>query len=562
MAPTSNAAAPPRRQSCNRCHGQKLRCTRANNSGTGACNRCLRQGAQCLYSSSLPKGRPSMYRLAEASPTNSNSPPMHSMPITTVSIGTHQQLPTDNLPATSSNTTNTNTNSNTDANTDVDGIYYTHVNANPNVNNSSSAIENTRVDVNDDAIKSVPSDAFAWPWQVPLNWSDILIDGSDQDSNLHSIVDRQTDPGAVFSGDFPNFARSHSSTNSDSDSIARARPMSLTCRDNEYGHYPGNNAFDMNGNTSIIIYSNGPEFGIEQLSQLSTRLYPLHHSCCSLAKVAEKSCQSMDRNNVRQSPLIDDTTFKSVAAWLINVSTNINFFFPDNLQNPLIETTMAGDTLHDAFSASHHLLEILRCLQVNAESGALYNTSAASKSAPVSAEGGENGDFWESTTPQSLTSAPIGEPSDFELHNGSNYIRAPSQCHNTVVRHLVIACHTLLLNIHVAVLIVLQHDADLRSYYSPRKNVEADLYRDSTALADIKLVMVLRLCSHLITRQQQAVDSYLSPQPPPPPPQGNNPPISHQSSLDASAAVNREVASDLEMEVQQRLDRLRQTLYI
>lgn len=561
MAPTSNAAAPPRRQSCNRCHGQKLRCTRANNSGTGACNRCLRQGAQCLYSSSLPKGRPSMYRLAEASPANSNSPPMHSMPITAVSLGTQQQLPTDSLPATSFNATNTNLNTN--ANTDRDGIDYTRINANSNVNNSSSTNENTRIDVNDDTIKFVPLDASAWPWQAPLNWCDMLIDGRDRDPNLHGIVDHQTDPGAVFSSDFPNFAGSESSRNSDSDSIVRARPMSPACRDNEYIHYPGNDASDMDGNTNINIGSNVPEFGIVQLSQLSTRLYPLYRSCCILAEVAESSCQTRDRYNIRQNPLIDDTTFKSVAAWLINVPTNMSFVFPGNLRNPSIETTMAGDNLHDAFSASHHLLEIVRCLQVNAGSGPLYNTSTASNSAPASTEGGENGDFWESTTPQSLTSAPIGEPSYFEVNNGSsNYIRPPSQCHNTVVRHLVIACHTLLLNIHVTVLIVLQHDADLRNYYSPSKNVEADLYMAATALADIKLVMVLRLCSHLITRQQQAVDSYLSAQPPPPPSQENNPPISHQSILDASAAANRVAASDLEMEIQQRLDRLRQTLYI
>lgn len=34
-----------RRQSCDRCYGQKLRCTRQGKEG--ACNRCLKQGAQC-----------------------------------------------------------------------------------------------------------------------------------------------------------------------------------------------------------------------------------------------------------------------------------------------------------------------------------------------------------------------------------------------------------------------------------------------------------------------------------------------------------------------------------
>lgn len=68
MAPTPKTSAMlPRRLSCDRCHGQKLRCPRGGNGDNGACNRCLRQGARCVYSSSLPKGRPCMYRLADIS---------------------------------------------------------------------------------------------------------------------------------------------------------------------------------------------------------------------------------------------------------------------------------------------------------------------------------------------------------------------------------------------------------------------------------------------------------------------------------------------------------------
>lgn len=528
MAPTSNAATPPRRQSCNRCHGQKLRCTRATNSETGACNRCLRQGAQCLYSSSLPKGRPSIYRLAGASPATSNSPPM---PVTPVSPGIYRRLSTDPLPAANSNTTATNTKA------------ITHANANPNANTNA----NTRVDVNDDTKTLGPLHASTWPWQAPLNWSDMLIDGSNQNYNPHSIVDPQTGPGAVFSGDFPYFVGSAPSQNSDGGSSARGRPTSTPFL-NEPGHYSGSDLFDVS-NSSINIDRNGSEFGIAQLSQLSTRLYPLYRSSCSLAEAAESSCQLRDRNYAHQSPLIDDAAFKSVTAWLVHVSANMNFLFPDSLQNPSLETT-TGDTLHNAFSASHHLLEILRGLQVDVERGTLCNTSRASKSSSASTEGGDDGDFWASTTPQSLTSASGEKPSYFELNDGSsNYVRPPSQCYNTVVRHLVIACHTLLLNIHVAVLIVLQHDADLS-------------YHDAPVLADIRLVLVLRLCSYLIKRQQHAVGLYLSPQPSPTLSHENDPPISNQLNLDASTAANREAMSDLEIEVQQRLERLRQTLRI
>jgi hypothetical protein len=60
MLPKSNtaAAALPQRQSCDRCHRQKLRCIR-NKDNTDVCDRCLSKGAQCVFSSSMPKGRPS-----------------------------------------------------------------------------------------------------------------------------------------------------------------------------------------------------------------------------------------------------------------------------------------------------------------------------------------------------------------------------------------------------------------------------------------------------------------------------------------------------------------------
>jgi hypothetical protein len=59
---SGGSVSTPKRQSCDRCHGQKLRCPRPSNGNSGACERCIRSEAQCVYSSSLPKGRPSSYR--------------------------------------------------------------------------------------------------------------------------------------------------------------------------------------------------------------------------------------------------------------------------------------------------------------------------------------------------------------------------------------------------------------------------------------------------------------------------------------------------------------------
>lgn len=53
-----NTRCTPKRQSCDRCHKQKLRCLRPSDGESGACERCTRLKTQCVYSSSLPKGRP------------------------------------------------------------------------------------------------------------------------------------------------------------------------------------------------------------------------------------------------------------------------------------------------------------------------------------------------------------------------------------------------------------------------------------------------------------------------------------------------------------------------
>lgn len=57
----------PQRQSCDRCHKQKLRCTREGSGiGGGICDRCFRRHARCVYSPRLPKGRPSLQQRAAA----------------------------------------------------------------------------------------------------------------------------------------------------------------------------------------------------------------------------------------------------------------------------------------------------------------------------------------------------------------------------------------------------------------------------------------------------------------------------------------------------------------
>ncbi|KAI8942365.1 hypothetical protein NX059_000440 [Plenodomus lindquistii] len=91
----SMSVLPPTRQSCDRCHKQKLRCKRPDNSDTDACERCLRKGTECTYSSSLPKGRPSTYRPNNGSPeTSYNSIEWAPMPSAgRVAVAEQQTMP-------------------------------------------------------------------------------------------------------------------------------------------------------------------------------------------------------------------------------------------------------------------------------------------------------------------------------------------------------------------------------------------------------------------------------------------------------------------------------------
>lgn len=588
MAPSTTAPAQPkRRQSCDRCHGQKLRCIRTGESETGACNRCIRQGAQCVYSSSLPKGRPSMYRLAEtnnanaaaaaaAAAANSNPPPP--APVSPELRRQHSAGPHASSPNASATHHTTNHNQN----------------HNPNHNHNHNHMSTSgNLSVTDDVFAGGPMDTSNWSWLPPLNWDDMQVDSghsgefSQWISNSHTILNPQTDAGAALLDAFPCLLGFAGSPGHQPSSLPSPPHFS------QHGHGFGGDPFDSSSTSSTSSRSmsmsmsidpkSGPDMGIERLSQLSTRLYLLHRSSCNLA-------ETQSSNRGRQTPLIDDAALKSVASWLVHVSANMTLL--TDRQTNGMESRTTGDTLHDAFSASQNLLEILRCLQSDSVNGAFGMASA-----PLTTTGTDM-DFWASVTHEYPQSAPATALNDqisyFEptkSGSSSNYATPrpqqqtqASQYSNTVVRHLVSACHTLLLNVYVAVLTALQHDADL--WRSNRSSGNTSPHPssssldglaggmagmmnsgDGTALADIRLVLVVQLCSYLIERQHQAVDLYLSPEPTPP----SSLSMAHDPALTQqptdfmgmpSTLANRDVMSDLEMEVQQRLARLRQTLRI
>jgi hypothetical protein len=405
MAPTSNAAATRRRrQSCDRCHGLKLRYIRTGNSDTGACNRCIRQSAQCAYSSSLPKGRPSMYRLAGLSTFNLNPSPI--TPVIPPKLGLRHLAGLHTVAANTDANTNTNTNPTTDADADAN--------------------------MNEDAIMAEPIDmsTFTWPWLASLNWNDMQADGSGQElsqgtSNSHSIGNPQNNTSATSLGTYPSILNWTSTGIDDGGGNAQG-VIPAPVRLHERGHGLGSKLFgsgSSSNSSSTITDKSGPNAGIPRLSQLGTRLYPLHRSSCILAEIAASSGQSTDRNQARQSPFIDDAAFKSVSAWIYHLSADVNLLFRTDYQDPALDTTITGDTLHDAFSASHHLLEILRCLQGDAVNDILPSTST------TSTEGAQL-DFWASITPPSMQSKSTSNENTRILSRAKFY-RAMHAHHDT-----------------------------------------------------------------------------------------------------------------------------------
>ena len=502
----SAATTSSKRRSCDRCHGQKLRCIRSDNSDTEVCNRCLRQGAQCVYSSSLPKGRPNLYPSTD---------PAAILPIpTSVTIAP------------------------------MDGRHGSRSGASGDMNEEAllAGLMDSPPFTNTD----MPLDLIAWPVREPLAWNNQMpLDEVDQGpsrwpTESSPTINRQNYSSAAILNTPPSSA-GYSSIQNGNDIFGQQTLPSSPSQLQGDGDRLREKISKPNSNR--LSEKESPDAGIARLSQLSTYLYPLYRSCCTLADAAgSSSAQSRDTCGAQHHPLIDDTAFKSVTAWLGHVSTNMESL--SQTKHPeLASQTSTGNILHGAFSASYHLLEILRCEQADTAS----NVSSPPPNPSTCASSSASGSHVDSRTSISHESDRSPFTTDgggiyFERRKcSSSFARSSSEYSNAAVRHLVIACHTLLLNVYVAVLIALQYDVDQWSACHPAGSDDTSDCKERMALADIRLVMAVQLCSYLFERQHRAVDSFLS---------------------TASNSANREVVDDLKMEVEQRLARLRQGLRI
>lgn len=538
MAPPRNGTGveTPMRQSCDRCHSQKLRCTRGGTNNTGACGRCLRKRVQCVYSFSLPKGRPSVYHLADKSTTaatgsgNGNAPPLDgpsTAPLTPVTTPASSRTGSVDIHADAS------TNSTADASA-----------------HSSMSDDSILSQLMVDTSTEMPT--HQWPWLNDINWDDTQVNWSDSSLsqstiNWHTITDSSpTSDNTAYLSDFPAL-QDWACTEDDAThratmpgkpglpALAQTLPsLQRNCNSlgsshsEEHSNFSSGRGNSGGGNTS----DSGVVIG--QLSELSMRLSRLLRLSYDLAATSESSYPSNDHNQAHQKPLIDNATFELVATWLVHGSANMNLPLPTHSQDsrpvPAPETKTTGSVLYHLFSASRQLLEVLCHLRIS--SG--INTPNLS-------------------TPTPATISPVDsiDPSYFAMNSGSPTYSIDRNRHcNNVVRHLVISCHTMLLNTYVSVLKTLEHNAN------------PSCHTGAAALGDMRLVSIVQLCSYLTERQHQAMGGYLATQSPPTGLQWQDLVTStpNQAAQSFPDTTTGEEMMDMKTEVQQRLARLQQTL--
>jgi len=287
-------------------------------------------------------------------------------------------------------------------------------------------------------------------------------------------------------------------------------------------------------------HSNLASMAIAHLSQLSGRLSSMRYLSQNLARAAESSTTRQPQSRHR-APLFQSAAFESVAVWLAHdqrsgiMSGYPSMHMASEMSSPYSSHSLnmnhahggskpAGcqSLLRDVFSSSHRLLEILRSIQTG-------NISSMN-----------GGNQHQQQPQQQQQQQPQQQQQQLEIDRATL----------SVIRHLVMACHALLLDIYAAALVVLQHDAYPTSLLNNS---------NGNTLGDVRLVLVVQLCSYLVERQQQAVDACFP-----------SLLLNHSDSDIASSlhvhvppgqdAAEREAMAGAREQVQQRLAKLRHTM--
>lgn len=504
------------RQSCDRCHTQKLRCTRPVNNEGGACSRCLRKRVQCIYSFALPKGRPSVYQHADdiargITPRSANE-----------NIARLNPLSTPPTPA-----------------SDPKGSTL------PTIHGNLCASANNNVALSD-AMECTEMSTDTWPWLDSLDWDNAEVDWNNSKSaqatfnrggNWYSSLNPERKgclalfPGLLessSSGCMPGSCNPTAHNNGPSTPAHNLPPSNGEINERDCPERPRslNNSTECGDSNE----SDDSDVTITQLTQLNMHLSRLRRLASDLNASSETLSQPTRQNQAQLTPLIDDATFESVAAWVAHGSAKTHGQNSRSAPAPELRTT--GSVLFHLFSASNHVLEIIRHLQ--SRDGLNTLTSSMTARYTHSTVG--------STGTPNVTSRARTNSS------ASSYSRAPY--FNNVIRHLLIACHTALMNIYISVLAALEYDANLSGYFG------------AAAVGNIRLVSIVMLCSYLTERHNQAICSYISHRSTPPLtscqyPAGSS---THQATQGFPDDIIGDDLRELRTEIQQRLARVQQIL--
>lgn len=381
---------------------------------------------------------------------------------------------------------------------------------------------------------------FQTSWRLPEDF----MRGNTLDWRQDSTSDWNPNTNTLFDGS-ANFSGPFTSGSDGTYAGIKEGASQGNFVENRLGHevdHEENSSMSSHSSHSGVVSTadnNGVELSIAHLSRLSMRLSQLLLSKCFLAATLDPSRQSEDHDPECDDQPIIEAVFKSINSWLVHGSPGTQLSLDPE---PLRETRTTGDMLHHVFSASNHLLEILQYLQVSVVASTFSPSTAHSML---------------STSSQS--SGSLAETMTGYTSNASH----TSQHSYTVIHNLVLACVTLLLNIYVLILIALQRSADGLGSSSPTANLaEPSDHMDAASRGHVKLVSVVQLCSYFIKRQNRAMETFLSDKGSMHAPLSQDRDTQQSMASDATFSHAIEEMNTLKIKVEQRLERLQESLCI
>ncbi|KAI0469848.1 hypothetical protein GGR56DRAFT_661790 [Xylariaceae sp. FL0804] len=476
MPPRDRSSSTPQRKSCDRCHDLKLRCVRSGNSDTTACDRCLRKQAPCVYSSSLPKGRPSLYRTSVSSVSrrvtaqglstlpmdaNATDPTATTIPPDALALGTSasvlQAHTTQHDVSKSRPSSSSPVEGSTGAPTETEDSAHSRTDAELGKTGTGNLIS---------SFDDLTGLWGRWPITDATMNAGIHAMNTEWNMDWDPSLEPQFSVGAS-SGSFSNDPTGMTAENH----LAQSRISGSMAGQVFEGHTtpPDDDGLDSPASSGDICTTAGkPDFGlgITHLSRLSMRL----------SRLIQLKSSLVEKNHRLQgiSPGCDaqpavEGMFKRLNAWLLDGSSATDSG-PD--AGWTAESATPGDLLHEVFASTNHLQHILAYLA--------QNGCAAQAARPSSGHGSSSSRSSEASL-ELVTPPPL--------------------------QHLLVACVIQVLNIYTSILVALQRNAQTLTSPLAEAGLEPRDNLDSASRGHIQLVSVVQMCSYFISRLSDSIDA-------------------------------------------------------